>query len=224
MSRGYGNSTTLQRQMLPQLKSLCIDNSWLTDTNLSSIGKILYLNGYLDMTTGIFYEDFDPKIVFFYRIERNYNVNNLNIDYINDVKQRFFYNQLGEDIGNYLILNFARSLSGDRMKKIFFGLGETNAGKSTIVIAAKSLFGDYVENFNGDNLCIKNSTSDEAQLMRWAYLLRYRRVIFSNEMKTESILSGNMIKKIDIIKSFLKMGVYGCLVLISKIRQTYIIL
>ena len=195
MSRGYGNSTTLQRQMLPQLKSLCIDNSWLTDTNLSSIGKILYLNGYLDMTTGIFYKDFDPKIVFFYRIERNYNVNNLNIDYINDIKQRFFYNQLGEDIGNYLILNFARSLAGDRMKKIFFGLGETNAGKSTIVIAAKSVFGDYVENFNGDNLCIKNSTSDEAQLMRWAYLLRYRRVIFSNEMKTESILSGNMIKK-----------------------------
>ena len=65
MSRGYGNSTTLQRQMLPQLKSLCIDNSWLTDTNLSSIGKILYLNGYLDMTTGIFCKDFDPKLYFF---------------------------------------------------------------------------------------------------------------------------------------------------------------
>jgi hypothetical protein len=27
--KGYGNSTTLQRMMLPQLKSLCINNSWL---------------------------------------------------------------------------------------------------------------------------------------------------------------------------------------------------
>ena len=32
--------------------------------------------------------------------------------------------------------------------------------------------------------------------MRWAYLLKYKRIIFSNEMKNESILSGNMMKKV----------------------------
>ena len=52
------------------------------------------------------------------------------------------------------------------MKKIIFGLGETNAGKSTYVDATTNTFGDYIGTFNGENLCIKNSTADEAQLMR----------------------------------------------------------
>ena len=69
LSKGYGNSTTLQRQMLPQLKILCINNSWLINNNLSSINKILFLNGYYDINTGIFNEIFNPEIVFFYRIE-----------------------------------------------------------------------------------------------------------------------------------------------------------
>ena len=69
------------------------------------------------------------------------------------------------------------------MKKIFFGLGETDAGKCTYVIAIQNTFGDYIGTFNGENLCIKNTTADEAQLMRWAYLLRYKRIIVSNEMK-----------------------------------------
>ena len=194
--KGYGNSTGLQRQMLPQLKTLCINNSWLTNTDFSSLHKLLFLNGYLDMSTGVFYKEFDPSIVFFNRIERNYTVDNLDVEYVKDIKQRFFYNQLGEDVGNYLILNVARSLAGDRMKKIFFGLGETNAGKSTIVISTINTFGDYIGTFNGENLCIKNSTADEAQLMRWAFLLRYKRIIFSNEMKQESVLSGNMMKKV----------------------------
>ena len=195
-SKGYGNTTTLKRQMLPELKSLCINNSWLTDTNLTSLKKLLFLNGYLDMTTGIFYNEFRPDIVFFNRIHRNYSIDNLDIKYIKSVKERFFYNQLGEEVGNYLIENIARSLAGDRMKKIFFGLGETNAGKSTVVIATNNTFGDYIGSFNGENLCIRNSSGDEAQIMRWSYLLRYKRIIFSNEMKQESVLSGNIMKKV----------------------------
>ena len=57
------------------------------------------------------------------------------------------------------------------MKTIFFGLGETDARKSTYVNATINTFGDYIGTFNGENLCIKNSTSDEAQLMRWEYFL-----------------------------------------------------
>ena len=194
-SKGYGNSTTLQRLMIPQIKTLCINNNWLTDTNSSSLNKILFINGYYDMTTGIFNKSFEPNIVFFYRVQRYYNVD-VDNDYINDVRQRIFYNQLGSDVGDYLILNLARSLAGNKMKKIFFGLGETNAGKSTYVNATLNTFGDYIGTFNGENLCIKNSSADEAQLMRWAYLLKYKRIIFSNEMKNESILSGNMMKKV----------------------------
>ena len=42
-TKGYGNSTSLQRQMLPQIKTLCINNSWLVDTNLTSLNKILFI-------------------------------------------------------------------------------------------------------------------------------------------------------------------------------------
>ena len=208
-TKGYGNSTSLQRQMLPQIKTLNINNSWLTDTNLTSLNKILFINGFYDMSTGIFNATFDPNIVFFYRVQRQYS-NKLDIEYIQDVKQRIFYNQLGDVIGDYLILNLARSLAGNRMKKIFFGLGETNAGKSTYVNATTNTFGDYIGTFNGENLCIKNSTADEAQLMRWAYLLRYKRIIFSNEIKNESVLSGNMMKKVSSGGDTLVGRTHGC--------------
>jgi phage/plasmid-associated DNA primase len=208
-TKGYGNSTSLQRLMLPQMKSLSINNSWLTDTNLTSLNKILFKNGFYDMSTGIFTKQFDPKVVFFYRVQREYSID-VDHEYIKDVKQRIFYNQLGEVIGDYLILNLARSLAGNRMKKIFFGLGETNAGKSTYVNATTNTFGDYIGTFNGENLCIKNSTADEAQLMRWAYLLRYKRIIFSNEIKNESVLSGNMMKKVSSGGDTLVGRTHGC--------------
>ena len=193
---GYGNTASKKKQLLEEIESLCINDSWLNNTNLSSLHKILFTNGYYDMKTGIFNNSFNPEIVFFDRIEREYKHNNVENDYINDIKQRLFYNQLGKDVGDYLILNVARSLAGDRMKKIFFGLGETNAGKSTLVSATINTFGDYIGTFNGENLCISNSSNDEAAKMRWAYLLRYKRILFSNEMKTESVLSGNIMKKV----------------------------
>jgi hypothetical protein len=38
-------------------------------------------------------------------------------------------------------------------------------------------------------------SNDEAQIMRWSYLLRYKKIIFSNELKQECVLSGNIMKK-----------------------------
>ena len=99
-------------------------------------------------------------------------------------------------MGNYFLLNIARGIAGDLMKKFFFGLGDTNAGKSTIVKACASSFGEYIGTFNGENLCFRNSSSDEAQQMRWALLLRYKRILFSNEIKMNCEVNGNMIKKI----------------------------
>ncbi len=88
-TKGYGNSTTLQRQLLPQLKTLCIDNSWLMNTDLTSMNKLLFLDGYYDMATDIFNKKLNPDIVFFYRIERNYE-SNIDNNYLESVKQRFF--------------------------------------------------------------------------------------------------------------------------------------
>lgn len=194
--KGYGDSSNLKRQMIPELKTLCINNNWVKESEMTSIGKLLFKNGYYNMKTGIFTSGFNPDIVFHYKIYRNYTKSDINLNYIDDVRARFIYNQLGENVGNYLLLQLARGLAGDIMKKFLFGLGDANNGKSTIVKACQSAFGEYIGSFNAENLCFKTSGADEAAQMRWALLLRYKRIIFSNEIKMSTEINGNMIKKI----------------------------
>ena len=50
--------------------------------------------------------------------------------------------------------------------------------------------------YKPENLSISNSTNDEAQKMRWAFLLKNKRIILSNEVKKHVFLDGNSIKKI----------------------------
>jgi phage/plasmid-associated DNA primase len=89
------------------------------------------------------------------------------------------------------------ALFGESMKNIFFCLGETDTGKSTIVKALLKSCADLVGTFNAESLSIKkDSSQDEAQQMRWAFLHRYKRMIFSNEMGMNAKLNGNMVKKI----------------------------
>lgn len=115
--------------------------------------------------------------------------------YLNDVKQRVFYNTLGKDVADYLILQIGRALAGERMKKAEFCLGDKDGGKSTVSMGCKA-FGDYAGYFNAENLAYRNTSQDEAQIMRWALLLRNKRIIFSNEIKSKVELNGNMIKKL----------------------------
>ena len=115
---------------------------------------------------------------------------------MNSIKRRLFTDTLGDDVGNYLILNLARALSGEKMKKIMFGLGSTNTGKGILTKACLLSMGSYCDVFTGENLAFNNVNNDEAQKMRWAMLLRYKRLIISNELSTTKNLDGNLIKKL----------------------------
>lgn len=194
--KGYGNSTSLQRMMIPQLKMLCINNDWLRDSENTSLKKLLFLNGYLDLTTGVFNVGFKPDIVFMNRIQMNYDPSIIDNDYLNSIKTRLFNDPLGNEVGEFFLLSLARGVAGDVMKKIIFGLGSTNGGKSTATKACEYALGDYVGNFNAENLAYRNSSTDEAAKLRWVMLLRFKRLIFSNEIKSTVELNGNDIKKI----------------------------
>ena len=55
--------------------------------------------------------------------------------------------------------------------------------------------------FNAENLAYRPSSADEAAQLRWALLLRFKRIIISNEVKTSDgekdiALNGNMLKKL----------------------------
>ena len=182
---------------MPFLQSMCIDDHWLLKNATSSLGYLLFKNGYIDLNTGIFYKHFNPEIVFMARLAMKYEpLNDEAHNYMMDVKRRFFDIPLGEEVGDFFLLQLSRGLAGDVMKKIMFGIGPSNNGKSTFVEACQLSFGDYVGNFNAETLSFRDIKTDEAANMRWVLLLQYKRLIFSNELKNKSDLDGNFIKKI----------------------------
>ena len=99
-------------------------------------------------------------------------------NYRDDILQRILYDPLGQGVGDYFLLNLALALVGKRMKRILFGLGTGDAGKSTICKAALNSFTDYIYSFNAGCLAHTKSTQDDAQCMRWALLIANKDNIF----------------------------------------------
>ena len=199
-TKSYGNTLSLMDKIPPFMKTLCVDNNWIKTSQYTSLGKILFNNGYYDFHSGLFFSKaeygFDPKIVFTAKIHHNFEAfSSEDMEYMEDVKQRLFYNSLGKEVGDYMLLTLARGLAGDMMKRILFGLGPTNSGKGVLTTALMLSCGDYIGSFNAENLAYRQSSNDEAQIMRWSMLLRNKRIIISNELKSTVELNGNMIKK-----------------------------
>ena len=194
--KSYGNTLSYMEKIPPLIKTLCCNDNWLKQSQYTSLGKILFNNGYFDLKTEKF-ENFDPNVVFFGKIHQSFTeFDDDDMEYMNDLERRLFFNVLGDEVGLYFLVMLARGLGGDMMKNMMLCLGNTNCGKSTLTTAITLSCGDYVGSFNAENLAYRNTSNDEAQIMRWAMLLRYKRFIFSNEMKSTSELNGNMIKKI----------------------------
>jgi phage/plasmid-associated DNA primase len=61
----------------------------------------------------------------------------------------------------------------------------------------KNAFGGYIGTFNAESLSVgsKGDTKDEAAKMRHALLLRFCRILCSNEVKMDRDLDGNAVKK-----------------------------
>jgi T5orf172 domain len=171
----YGNTLTLMEKIPPLMKTLCINNNWLNETQYSSLGKILFNNGYYDFHTRIFYSKeeygFNPLIVFMGKIHHDFiplTVDDL--EYMEDIKQRLFYNSFGFDNGNHFILHLAKALTGEKTNTIIFAIGPTNCGKSVLANACYNSLGDYCGLFYID------SEKNDKKIER----LKYKRVIISN--------------------------------------------
>ena len=129
-----------------------------------------------------------------YKIDHDYcKPNESDLLYINSIKERLFLQSLGEEQGNYLLQLLSRGISGEKMKRMFFGLGPSNSGKSIISREISLSCGQYVGNFNAENLSTENKSSDEAQRLRWAFLPKNKRIILSDDMTTKVKLDGNII-------------------------------
>jgi hypothetical protein len=114
----YGNTLSLMEKLPTLIKTLCKNENWLKQKQYSSLGKILFLNGYYDCKEQKFYPKvdfgFNPEILFMGRIHHDFEPFDEN--YMDSIKRRLFYDALGTEQGDYLILNLARGLAGDLMK------------------------------------------------------------------------------------------------------------
>ena len=207
-TKSYGNDANLMSHLPPLLETMNQDDNWENNVQNSSLGYLLFNNGIYHFETDTFTEvkpgEFNrPDIFFHAKINFDYCYDNLTdemIEYMVDIRQRIFLDPLGEEQGKYFLELISRAVAGNKMKKIIFGIGNGNNGKSVIAKAISNAIGLYCGSFNAESLAYRQNSQDEAAVMRWALLARYNRVLFSNELKTSpgkpTYLDANMIKKI----------------------------
>ena len=173
-----------------------MNNDWLKQSDSSSLGKILFENGYYDFHKQNFYTEFNPDYVFFGKIHHKFETFDADDElYMDSIVERLFYQTLGKEVGDFLILNLARGLSGECMKRLLFVLGDPNTGKGVITTAVSHAIGDYFGAFNAESLAHRETSQDPAQVMRFMLLLRYKRIVISNEIQSKVELAGNFLKK-----------------------------
>ena len=181
--------------VMKHIEGACNEPDWLNDNANSSLGYILYKNGYYDFKQGKFYEHFTPDIVFMWRLNYDYEFN-IDNEYVDSIRRRFFYEPLDVDVGDYYIQQLARAVAGDVLKKYFLCIGSLgDNGKSTITNILNNVLCKGFSAFNAGVFLSTKSNADEAAKNRWSLLLRYCRIIASNEIDTKVPIDGNILKK-----------------------------
>jgi len=164
----------------------------------NSKGSLLFSDGWYDMDSKFFNEGFElcRDKFFMKRIDRPFNPMR-NYELENNIKKILFENPFNnKKIGNLYMNIIAIGISGNAMKIWPTVVGNTNCGKTTITITLKYVFGDYVGEFNLNNLKFNpRGGDDEAKKLAWLSDLRYCRINISNEARMDGrSLDGNQMK------------------------------
>ena len=129
------------------------DDNWVQQLFHSSLGKILFNNGYYDFRKSKFFkigeeEGYDDTIKFTAKIpfDMNMDFTEDDVAYIASIRDRMFSKTFGEEVGNWYILQLARGLAGDCIRRFLVGIGSSNTGKSLLSSALKSTCGGWRNN------------------------------------------------------------------------------
>jgi hypothetical protein len=132
------------------LQTHSVDSMFLKRVQLSSLGKILFQNGYYDFEAGTFSDEFNHELFFPFRIERPYNAvrNQQHIDLVNQTLFVLPFETV--ETGKFVKCSLSRGLAGCiRDKRIYFNIGPPNAGKGVLTDAMCACGEKYVGTFNG---------------------------------------------------------------------------
>ncbi len=169
----------------------------------SNLNKLCFLNGYYDFTEKAF-KKYDEDTYTTVYINNNYTetVDEISLNVLYDkVLNPILHNKETQK----RFLNWcARGLAGNYTEKTWgVGLGFRNSGKSVITDLFKNTFNSYIGTFNADQLlCNRLSGGDEAKKLSWLIPFQFRRLNFSNELKSVDEngktlkLDGNQIKSV----------------------------
>jgi len=119
-NKSYGNTLEKINIVLVIIKSLCVNDNWLNEKMNSSLGYLLFTNGYFDGKKGLFYDKktygFNPDIVFMNRVPHAFtHFTDEELTYMKNIKQRLFYDTLGIPVGDYFINTLSRGLMGEQL-------------------------------------------------------------------------------------------------------------
>jgi hypothetical protein len=203
----YGSNFNNAKNMRNYLPALLPNSNHITKNIDTSIGKLLFNNGYYDFLTDTFYKTFDKNIIFLNKINRDFEDEDFNLT--NEVNKILFQKPF-ENIdkkccknsfcssGEYLKKVLCMAIFGDyQRKKCYFGTGMPNSGKGLICHAFKMCFEGYIDEFNPNNLCYSKNFVDEAKRLAWLKDFVGKRLVFSNEIRLDSNgFDGNLIKSV----------------------------
>jgi hypothetical protein len=165
----------------------------------SSIGKLLFKNGIYDFDTREFSEEFDPSIVFFGRINRDF-LPTRNAELETMIHKILFedpYLEEQKEQALFYKTALARAIYGDyRAKRCYITVGRANCGRGLLTAVIRLAFEGFVGIFNADNLLF-NSRSGEgaAKKNSWLVPLAHLRLCISNEIElTGRYMDSNRLK------------------------------
>ena len=154
--------------------------------------RLAFQNGVYDFEKGELV-DFSPNYLFDRKANVDYNPNLVELE--KEVRQKLFFDIVGDEVGEYFIKLLARGLAGEYEDKAFVVLvGLGNSGLGTLTSALSRTFGPYVKNFNACALKAIEA-SDAAKAQSWMCDLRSPvRFAIANERPDGTTLSGDRIK------------------------------
>ena len=195
---------------LKQLPYLCVDDEWfLPTTQDSSLGKLLFTDGWYDWDTREFHEGIptihDP--VFFHRANIPFHLEwdeeeagGTLEDKIALLTKRF--TQQVAFVGNLslvaMIYFLARAIAGKAPldRTFIVGFGNTTAGKGTLEAILIAIFGSYIgTGISPNSLCVKKFNDDDEKALGFLVDVRHCRLVICQEPRENQHLSSQLIKK-----------------------------
>jgi len=160
----------------------------------SNLLKLCFLDGYYDFKDSTF-KPYDDKTYSTICIKRKFPLKR-DEDVIQEVYDKVL-NKLfhSKEKLKYFLNWCARSLAGEVEDKSWSNcLGNRNSSKGVLYKLFKNTFEDYVDSFLAEELLIvRVNDGDSAKKYAWTIPLMYKRLCFSNEIKTHD-MTGNPLK------------------------------